>query len=119
MHKLTVVLEGKQPALYELPLAFDPWLRFSPDWSQLLSASASSNGWQWGLTDGTGVAVESSTTMQLASVLDSLNSIGQPEDPNQEHSAGHWLPFPTARLYLPAQNHIQLTISLVEEGSGN
>jgi hypothetical protein len=111
---LKVVLERAQPAQYQLPLAFDPWLRFSLDWSRKYRATAGQGSWRWGLEDGAAVLVESNSPMLLDSFLDSLDSVGQPEDPNQEHPAGHWLPFPLASIQIQAQSQTWLTIRLVE-----
>jgi hypothetical protein len=111
---LKVILEQAQPTLYQLPLAFDPWLRFSPGWSLRYQATGSEDSWRWGLENGTAVLVESNSPMQLDSILESLASIGQPEDPNQEHPRGHWLPFPMASIQIQGQNQTWLTIRLVE-----
>ena len=113
--KLTITLQLAQPTHYEIPLAFDPWLRFTPDWSQQYTAEPSPDGWQWGQKNGPAVAIEGTIPIQLDSILASINSIGEPEDPNQDHSAGHWLPFPLARLSIQAKDQTQLTISLVDD----
>jgi hypothetical protein len=111
---LKVMLEQAQPTIYRLPLVFDPWLRFSPDWSLRYHATAGDDSWRWGLENGTAVLVESNSPMQLDSILDSLAAVGQPEDPNQEYPPGHWLPFPMASIQVQGQSQTWLTIRLVE-----
>ncbi len=111
---LKVTLAQAQPTNYQLPLAFDPWLRFSPDWSLMYQATAGRDSWRWGLKNGPAVQVESNSLLRLDSILDSLELVGQPENPNREQRPGHWLPFPTANIQIQGINQTWLTIRLVD-----
>jgi len=86
-----------------IPLAIDPWNRFSPGWSENLKYSPIDMGYQFSLRDKPIVEVISDMPMDLYSFTDSKELLGVPEDPNYDYPPGHYLPFPLSVLEYHAQ----------------
>ena len=77
-----------------IPLALDPWRRFSPGWVDLYPPPAQcTSGWGWQIEPGIFICL-SAPSFTTTGFSDSPARIGQPEDPNIDYPAGRFLPFP-------------------------
>ena len=81
-----------------VPIAIDPWTRFSPGWSEKLAYSPIENGFQFSQEGNVVLDVIADIDMQIHSFTDSANMLGVPEDPNYDYPPGHYLPFPVTVL---------------------
>jgi hypothetical protein len=59
------------------------------------------------------VVTSSGQTLQAQAFTDSLAWIAEPEDPNFDYTAGHYVPFPLTILTLQAEKHIAIEIHLL------
>ncbi len=93
-----------------VPLAVDPWIRFTPDWGQKYSGKIAGNSYIWGLDPGIMVKVTSTGKIDAYAFNDTLSMMSRPEDPNYDYSSGHYLPFPMAVVDIYPSNESYITI---------
>jgi hypothetical protein len=101
-----------QPHTLLLPLALDPWTRFTPGWAGRYRLSQSGAFLTWELRPGLQLVVRASASMQAASFRDSLPFMDTPENPNLDYGPGHYLPFPLAQIEIPSSGAVQVEIQL-------
>jgi len=107
---LQVTYRSQDPVNTRIPLAVDPQVfYFRPSTYQ---ASPAANSWTWGLSDGVQVVVTTQAALQGEGFIDSLPFLSQPEDPNLDYPAGHYLPFPFAVITLSADHDFEVRLSL-------
>ena len=98
------------PLTERLPLAVDPQaFYFSPVQYQGVFAPGS---WTWGLVGGLRVEVRTEAALSAADFTASLPFLSQPEDPDQDYPAGHYLPFPISVVSLSSDRDFRVTISI-------
>lgn len=78
----------------QVPLALDPWRRFSPGWADRYNQGAGRDQITWQVEGGPQVAIQADGGLRLLSSLDARPFFSRPEDPNMDYPAGHFLPFP-------------------------
>lgn len=94
-----------------IPIAIDPWRRFSPGWNEDLKISTIEDGYQF-LQEGVQVVdIISDIPLDVYSYKDSVNSLGVPEDPNYAYPPGHYLPFPLTVLGFHGQGEFEIHIN--------
>ena len=118
------------PVLAQLPLALDPWVRFSPGWSDRYHGQAIPQGWTWELLPATlasgiqaappltgtrtlHVEINSSAPLSTRSFVESKPYLSIPEDPNRDYPAGHFLPFPMAVVEFSSPGDFSVEIQVV------
>jgi hypothetical protein len=92
-------------------LALDPWRRFEPGWGNDYHAQTESDSLTWRLDGGPSVSIQVPGG-RLFAFNDSLDYLGQLEDPNQDFPPGHYLPLPMAvvDLQMSDESPLQLLI---------
>jgi hypothetical protein len=105
---------AKQPPFssLQIPLALDPWRRFTSDWAQAYQGYRLVNGWNWELNSGPRVRIFTDANLRLESFLDSRGFFDRPEDPNLDYPPGHTLPFPLALVKIPVQGNLNLQLKI-------
>lgn len=107
---LQVTYRSQDPVNTRIPLAVDPQVfYFRPSAYQ---ASPAANSWTWGLANGVQVGITTQAALQGDGFTASLPFLSQPEDPNLDYPAGHYLPFPFAVITLSADTDFQVRVSL-------
>lgn len=107
---------GRMSPLFRLPLALDPWQRFSAGWWQsyhfqsLQSTPPFQTTLSWQSVPGWRVRLQATTGVHLSSFLDSQPLLAFTENPNQDFSPAHYLPFPLALVELTPANSFTLEI---------
>jgi hypothetical protein len=118
------------PVQAQLPLALDPWVRFSPGWSDRYHGQAIPQGWSWELSPATPVSgiqaapplagtrtlhveIHSSAPLSTHSFLESQPYLSIPEDPNRDYPAGHFLPFPLALVDFSSPGDFSVEIEVI------
>jgi hypothetical protein len=112
-HGLAAVVRLALAEVYpevSIPLALDPWRRFTPGWADQYRSVESDRAWRWELGDGPGVEVRTSSILQGTSFLASRPLFAAPENPNQDFPAGYSLPFPLALVEVSGQSQFQVQI---------
>jgi hypothetical protein len=97
----------------KIPLALDPWNRFSLDWADRYTSSWSPKQLTWSLQDEISMSVLTSTSLQFSDFRASRGLFTSPEDPNQDYGPGHYIPFPLGLVEIEAEKSIKITIELV------
>ncbi len=92
----------------------DPWLRFSPGWWSDDALEAHQGQWRMKWVQGVEVLISASLPLSARSFLDSRTWMSATENPNHEQPGGHFLPFPTLMLDLPAANQFEATIQFFQ-----
>ncbi|MBN2548373.1 MAG: hypothetical protein JXB15_04385 [Anaerolineales bacterium] len=94
-----------------IPLAFDPWKRFSPGWVDLYPPPEQhDSGLCWQIEPGIDLCLEAPLS-SLDAFSDTLAMLVQPENPNMDYPAGHFLPFPFNLIRInPTQTSFQIRI---------
>jgi hypothetical protein len=124
---LTVQILSSPPAQVYLPLALDPWQRYTPGWPACYRSQAQGQVWRWSLSapktgicpssqPGIFIDLHSDAPYQTHTFLDSLPYLDQPEDPNRNYPAGHFLPFPLAAAQFEASTQVNLRLDWGETG---
>jgi hypothetical protein len=107
---LEVIYHLTAPLTEHLPLAVDPQaFYFSPAQYQGVLAPGS---WTWGLVGGIRVEVQTEAVLSAADFTASLPFLSQPEDPDQDYPAGHYLPFPLSVVSLSSDRDFRVRISI-------
>jgi hypothetical protein len=118
------------PVQAQLPLALDPWVRFSPGWSDRYHGQAIPQGWSWELSPATPVPgiqatptlagtrplhveIRSSAPLTTHSFLETQPYLAIPEDPNRDYPAGHFLPFPLAVVDFSSPGDFSVEIEVI------
>jgi hypothetical protein len=96
----------------QLPLALDPWLRFSPGWADTYRAVQDSGVLTWEIEPNLFLTVQGSADMHLLSFVDSHGTMASPEDPNRDYPAGHFIPFPISLVELSSGDDFFIQIEM-------
>jgi hypothetical protein len=112
---LQVDYSTTQPLTVQIPLAIDPETRFYPGWSSRYQASLIPDGWSYGLENGLQVQILTSEKMVVRAFSDSLDMMGQPENPDIDYPAGHLLPFPLALVEIQSQGDFSILLTVTTE----
>jgi len=111
---LTVAVRGNSPTpSLLLPLVLVTSERFSPGWAQRYFLSPISKTHAVWAVFGRGfVDIRANQEFEITSFTESLPLLAQPEDPNRDYPAGHYIPFPMALLTFPDPTSLLLEITL-------
>ena len=96
-----------------IPLMPDPWLRFNPGWWHDDQLDARQGIWRLHWMPDMEVLISSTLPLDARSFLDSQTWMAFTENPNREQPGGHFLPFSTFMLDLPAANQFEATIQFI------
>jgi len=110
-NRLTVEYKNTPPITVQIPLALDPWIRFTPDWGIRYWENQTTNGWIWGLHDGPQINITSNGIIELHPFTATQDNLAFRENPNFEYPPGHFLPFPIALTEIQSLSET-LTIQL-------
>jgi hypothetical protein len=124
---LSVQMLSNTPTQAFLPLALDPWQRYTPGWTDCYQGQAQGGAWHWSVAAATtgvcenstgrfAIDVQSGNSYQTHTFLESLPFLDQPEDPNRNYPAGHFLPFPLAVAQFGPSGQITLQLNWTETG---
>jgi hypothetical protein len=122
---LSVQIIGNSPLQVYLPLALDPWQRYTPAWAACYQSDDMNGFWRWSLAASkTGgcqsrpgsfsIDLHTDNTYQFHTFLDSLPFLDQPEDPNRSYPVGHFLPFPLAVAQFDLSERISFQLNWAE-----
>ena len=114
---LRVEYHTTHPVTVQVPLALDPWERFTPGWGARYREVASSTGWGWELVNGPRLEVLASAELSAYPFTASRPDLGRAEDPNQAYPRGHYLPFPLALVEIHGEGDFSIDV-LVEVNGG-
>jgi hypothetical protein len=124
---LFVQLLGDPPTQVLVPLALDPWQRYTPGWPACYRGETQGGAWLWSVAISTSGACEnnsarfsiylqSDSSYQTHAFLESLPFVDQPEDPNRNYPPGHFLPFPLAIAQFEMSGRVNLQLHWVVSG---
>jgi hypothetical protein len=110
---LSIDVQISSPLKTQIPLALDPWKRFSPGWVEEYQSTRLSDGWIWQIAGGPQLSIRSSAPIALHAFNESLPKMDHPEDPNFDYPAGHYLAFPLALAEIQTAEdfHVEITLS--------
>lgn len=100
------------PLSTKVPIALDPWTRFSQSWSEAYSYTPIPEGYNIQLDDHVVLEVLTDSSISGQMFTDSRGSFSGPEDPNFDYPKGHYLPFPMALLDLESQGDFSVQFNL-------
>jgi len=107
------------PLAVSIPLALDPWQRFSPGWGDRYRYEQISDGLTWQIIGGPRLIVHSSAPASLDPFTASLTDLHRTEDPNFEYPPGHYLAFPVAVVEIEAEDDFQVEIAFSDNQTGD
>lgn len=93
-----------------IPLALDPWQRFTPGWTEQYHGRLTSQGFEWALTHGAVIRVRSDAALKAADFRASQALFSAPEDPNREPPPDFYLPFPLALVEAAKPTWIEILL---------
>ena len=91
---LIVTYHSSDTIIGRIPVAIDPWRRFSPGWSDLYKYQPIENGYSVAIAGDISIDVVSDLPLAAYSFTDSQRFLDSPEDPNFDYPSGHYLPYP-------------------------
>jgi hypothetical protein len=101
---LLVNYSSSDPIFIQIPIAIDPWKRFSTNWREDYVCESIKNGYSCRVEDGFTVEILSNSPISAHSFIESYKQLQVPEDPNFNYPPGHYLPFPMVLLEInPAE----------------
>jgi hypothetical protein len=112
---LRVDYQISSPLTTKIPLALDPWQRFSPNWGERYQAIRLSDGWIWQISGGPRLTIRSSVPIDLHAFNESRPELLRSENPNFEYPAGHYLVFPLALAEIWTVDDFQVEITLTDQ----
>lgn len=107
---LSVEYHSADALATSIPLALDPWIRFSQGWDRLYGASVSHQSLSWGIATGGEVSVTTTANLRFEHFTASQEEINTPEDPNFGYPPGHYLPFPLAVVDINSEGDFSVKI---------
>ena len=107
---LVVTYSTMGSASSSIPIAIDPWLRFTPGWSNCIGSSPMENGIRINHLGEMSVDVTSDIPIRAYSFTDSMSTLGVPENPNYDYPPGHYLPFPLILVEFDGQGEFNIQI---------
>ena len=93
-----------------IPVAINPWLRFSPGWSEAIGISPLEDGYRIGHQDSTFLDISADSALEIRSFIDTSSLLARPEDPNYDYPAGHYLPFPLSVIAFEDQGNFSIRL---------
>jgi hypothetical protein len=99
------------PLAMKAGLSLDPWRRFEPGWGKKYHAKVESNTLSWRLDGGPSVQINIPNGNMYA-FNDTLQYLGELEDPNQAFPPGHYIPFPMAVLEFQVEDGYQILFQI-------
>ncbi len=95
---IRVEYDSSKPQFAQIPIAADPWTRFSPGWSSIHHEQPISNGYLIQINDQIEVEILSEAPISAHNYRDSQAMMDNPEDPNYDYPQGHYIPYPMTIL---------------------
>lgn len=95
-----------------IPLALDPWERFSPGWASRYHKEIISNGIAWFIEGGPRVEIQSDHPFAFHSFVDEYPYTINHENPNRSYLPGHYLPFPMAIVQIRGSGVINIDLTI-------
>ena len=108
---LHVDYQSSGPAQVRIPLALDPWRRFTTGWGDDYFGEKTASGWSWKLNSGPEVEIQTSGSLSASPFTDSHALLSAVEDPNYDYPRGHYLPFPLAFVEVYAEGDFYIRMS--------
>lgn len=102
-HGLRANYRIKDPLYIQIPIALDPWERFTPGWGYRYNALFTPRGWSWQLDGSPEIEVFTSGNLSAFPFTESRPNLNRVEDPNFSYPRGHYLPFPIALVEIQSQ----------------
>jgi hypothetical protein len=105
----------------QIPLAIDPWNRFSPGWEESyisLGDGSISNlqDWNWGVQGKAQVRLSvNGASLGLQPFTITQNVMGSPENPDYQNPTGHYLPFPMALGEIDGEGNFTIQLGMVPD----
>ena len=93
---IEVKYQTQEPVITQIPLLVDPGTRFTPGWAQKYVQEKTPGGIAWGLVNGPMVTIQIQSPISMHAFNESLSLLTNPEDPDFDYPAGHYVPFPMA-----------------------
>lgn len=110
---LRVDYRSTAPVSVWIPLALDPWMRFTPGWGNMYEGASLANSWRWGISPGPQIEVKSMGLISPKVFTDSRARMTATENPNFNYPPGHYLPFPLAIVGIHADGDFYVQINLM------
>jgi hypothetical protein len=93
-----------------IPLAIDPWRRFTAHWGDSYIGAEESSGYKWGVKSGIMAGVYSTNQVTGFGFNAKRKALLLPEEPNFDYSPGHYLPFPMALVEIANSENVSVDI---------
>jgi hypothetical protein len=93
---LEVEYQTQEAVITQIPLLVDPGTRFTPGWAGKYVQEKTPGGVAWWLKNGPMVSIQAEGPIEMRAFNESLSLLANPEDPDFEYPAGHYVPFPLA-----------------------
>ena len=112
---ISVIIKHPGNIQTQVPIAVDPWIRFTADWYAAYSYQANRSGYSFFLGKEKLFDVQTASSINIHSFLDTSALFSRPEDPNFEYPEGHYLPYPMAVVELESDGELSFDIHLPQE----
>jgi hypothetical protein len=102
------------PVTIQIPIALDPWIRFTPSWGDKYHGEYLPDGYRWKLNDGPAVEIHTNGRIRIMPFNDLKSKLAAPEDPNFAYPRSYFLPFPTLLVEIKSARDFFVEIKLEE-----
>lgn len=109
---IKIEISGIDSISTQIPIAIDPWKRFSPAWSESYSYQPIPEGFMFRINDQSVLKILTDSSISAQMFIDSFEHLSGPEDPNFNYPKGHYLPFPMALLELQSKSSLSVEMAI-------
>lgn len=109
---LRVDYRTQEPITVQIPIALDPWNRFTPDWGEKYHGEEIADGYKWEWDSGPAIVIRSNARIRTMPFTASRPYLGSPENPNFPYPRGHYSPFPVLIVELRSAREFYVEITL-------
>jgi hypothetical protein len=109
---LRVEYKSTSPLTVQISLGLDPWRRFFAGWGDAYREDTIPTGWEWSLEPGPRVSISTSGTLTSQAFNASRSYLAEPENPNFDYPAGHYIPFPLALVEINGQENFYIQMDV-------
>ncbi|HVN56240.1 MAG TPA: hypothetical protein VMT46_18060 [Anaerolineaceae bacterium] len=109
---LIVSFETQSPVQTTLPLLVNSLQGGIQDRFGSYAFEPTDGGWRWGISQGPTVEVWTNGSGEFTSFLESRSLMANPENPDRDYPAGHYLPFPLAVIHISVEKYFTVSMAI-------
>jgi hypothetical protein len=104
--------QNTNPVTVQIPIALDPWMRFTASWGDKYHGEYLPDGYRWKIDPGPTVEIKTNGKIRVLPFNDLKSKLAAPEDPNFAYPRSFFLPFPVLLVEIKSPSDFFVEIKL-------